>query len=73
MSRFDRLMTEGSLDEGFLAVYEHQGRLAGAVTVGQSEELEALVKHRIAERAPADARFSATSSVEVRAKGILGP
>jgi NADPH-dependent 2,4-dienoyl-CoA reductase/sulfur reductase-like enzyme len=53
-SRFDTLATEGSLADGFLGVYG-EGRLVGALTVGQSEELEALVKQLIAERAPADA------------------
>ncbi|MFL5929776.1 MAG: NAD(P)/FAD-dependent oxidoreductase [Gaiellaceae bacterium] len=55
VSRFDTLRTDGSLADGFLAAYGHQGRLAGAVTVGQSEELEALVEKLIADRAPADA------------------
>jgi 3-phenylpropionate/trans-cinnamate dioxygenase ferredoxin reductase subunit len=54
-SRFDTLATEGSLADGFLGVYGSEGRLVGALTVGQSEELEALVKELIAERAPADA------------------
>jgi 3-phenylpropionate/trans-cinnamate dioxygenase ferredoxin reductase subunit len=55
VSRFDTLSTEGSLADGFLAAYGHEGRLVGAVTVGQSDELEALVKELIADRAPADA------------------
>ena len=55
VSRFDTLRTEGSLVDGYLAAYGHEGRLVGAVTVGQSDELEALVKELIAERAPADA------------------
>jgi NADPH-dependent 2,4-dienoyl-CoA reductase/sulfur reductase-like enzyme len=54
-SRFDTLTTEGSLAHGFLGVYGSEGRLVGALTVGQSDELEALVKQRIAERAPANA------------------
>jgi 3-phenylpropionate/trans-cinnamate dioxygenase ferredoxin reductase component len=54
VSRFDTLKTEGSLDDGFLATYGDRGRLVGAVTVGQSEELEALVQEVIGERAPAD-------------------
>ena len=55
-SRADRLATVGSLESGsFLATYGAGGRLVGAVTVGQSEELESLVKDLIAERAPADA------------------
>jgi 3-phenylpropionate/trans-cinnamate dioxygenase ferredoxin reductase subunit len=55
VSRFDALVAEGSLAEGFLAAYGDRGRLVGAVTVGQSEELEALVQELIADRAPADA------------------
>jgi NTE family protein len=55
VSRFDTLRTEGSLAKGFLAAYGDEGRLVGAVTVGQSDELERLVKALIAERAPADA------------------
>ena len=55
VSRFDTLSTDGSLADGFLAAYGHEGRLAGAVTVAQSDELEALVKKLIADRAPADA------------------
>jgi 3-phenylpropionate/trans-cinnamate dioxygenase ferredoxin reductase subunit len=54
-SRFDTLTTEGSLADGFLGVYGSEGRLVGALTAGQSDELEALVKQRIAERAPANA------------------
>jgi len=55
VSRFDTLRTEGSLADGFLAAYGHEGRLVGAVTVGESDELEAIVKELIADRAPADA------------------
>jgi NADPH-dependent 2,4-dienoyl-CoA reductase/sulfur reductase-like enzyme len=54
-SRFDTLTTEGSLADGFLGVYGSEGRLVGALTAGQSDELEALVKQLIAERAPANA------------------
>jgi NTE family protein len=54
-SRFDTLATEGSLADGFLAAYGYEERLVGVVTVGQKEELEALVEELIAERAPADA------------------
>jgi NADPH-dependent 2,4-dienoyl-CoA reductase/sulfur reductase-like enzyme len=54
-SRFDTLTTEGSLAHGFLGVYGSESRLVGALTVGQSDELEALVKQLIAERAPANA------------------
>jgi NADPH-dependent 2,4-dienoyl-CoA reductase/sulfur reductase-like enzyme len=55
VSRFDALATEGSLSEGFLATCGNDGRLVGAIAVGQSEELEAVVKGLIAERAPVDA------------------
>jgi 3-phenylpropionate/trans-cinnamate dioxygenase ferredoxin reductase subunit len=54
VGRFDTLSTEGSLDEGFLGAYGLEGRLVGAVTAGQREELETLVRELIAERAPAD-------------------
>jgi 3-phenylpropionate/trans-cinnamate dioxygenase ferredoxin reductase component len=54
-SRFDTLTTEGSLADGFLGVYSSEGRLVGALTVGRSDELEALVKQLIAERALANA------------------
>lgn len=46
---------EGSLESGFLASYGGGGRLVGAISVGQSEETEALVKDLIAKRAPTDA------------------
>jgi 3-phenylpropionate/trans-cinnamate dioxygenase ferredoxin reductase component len=49
------LPAEGSLESGFLAGYGRQGRLVGAISVGQSEETEALLKDLIAESAPADA------------------
>ena len=49
------MTTEGALDSGFLASYGHEGKLVGALTVGQSDELEALVRELIAERAPMDA------------------
>jgi NADPH-dependent 2,4-dienoyl-CoA reductase/sulfur reductase-like enzyme len=55
VSRFDTLTTEGSLADGFLASYGNEGRLVGALTVGQSAELETHVKELIRERAPADA------------------
>jgi len=51
----EQLSSEGSLEAGFLASYGDRGPLVGAISVGQSEELEALVKDLIAERAPADA------------------
>jgi NADPH-dependent 2,4-dienoyl-CoA reductase/sulfur reductase-like enzyme len=49
------LAAEGSLESGFLAGYGDGGRLVGAISVGQDEETEALLKDLIAERAPADA------------------
>jgi 3-phenylpropionate/trans-cinnamate dioxygenase ferredoxin reductase component len=55
VSHFDTLRTEGSLADGFLASYGDEGRLVGALSVGQSEELETLVKELIRERAPANA------------------
>jgi NADPH-dependent 2,4-dienoyl-CoA reductase/sulfur reductase-like enzyme len=54
-SHAEQLSSEGSLEAGFLASYGDRGPLVGAISVGQSEELEALVKDLIAERAPADA------------------
>jgi NADPH-dependent 2,4-dienoyl-CoA reductase/sulfur reductase-like enzyme len=51
----DESSTEGSLGSGFVASFGHRRRLVGAITVGQSEEFETLVKDLIAERAPADA------------------
>ena len=55
VSRFDSLTTEGSLSDGFLAAYGFEGLFVGAVTAGQSQELEELVRDLIADRAPADA------------------
>jgi 3-phenylpropionate/trans-cinnamate dioxygenase ferredoxin reductase component len=55
VSRFDTLTTEGSLADGFLVGYGNEGRLVGALTVAQIEELETLVKELIREQAPADA------------------
>ena len=49
------LAAGGSLESGLLAGYGNGGRLVGAISVGQAEETEALVKDLIAERAPADA------------------
>jgi 3-phenylpropionate/trans-cinnamate dioxygenase ferredoxin reductase component len=54
VSRFETLTTEGSLDDGLLAGYGNESRLVGALTVGQSDELEALIKELIMARAPAD-------------------
>jgi hypothetical protein len=50
-----QLAAEGSMESGFLATYGDRGRLVGAISVGQSEKIEALVKDLIAERAPTDA------------------
>jgi NADPH-dependent 2,4-dienoyl-CoA reductase/sulfur reductase-like enzyme len=50
-----QLTAEGSLESGFLAGYGEGHRLVGAISVGQSEEIEALVKDLIADRAPTDA------------------
>jgi NADPH-dependent 2,4-dienoyl-CoA reductase/sulfur reductase-like enzyme len=50
-----QLAAEGSLESGFLAGFGDRGRLVGAISVAQSEEIEALVKDLIAERAPTDA------------------
>jgi 3-phenylpropionate/trans-cinnamate dioxygenase ferredoxin reductase component len=55
ISRFDRLTTEGSLADGFLATYGNEGRLVGAITVDQGEKLEKLVKELVRDGAPADA------------------
>jgi NTE family protein len=56
LSRFDELTIEGSLTSGtLLTSYGDGGRLVGALTVGASNELEALLKDLIAERAPMDA------------------
>ena len=52
VSRFDEMTADGTLDSGLLASYGDQGRLVAALTVGQSEEVEALAKDLIAERAP---------------------
>jgi NADPH-dependent 2,4-dienoyl-CoA reductase/sulfur reductase-like enzyme len=56
VSRFDALTMDGSLGSGaLLASYGRDDRLVGALAIGQSDELEALVKDLIAERAPFDA------------------
>jgi NADPH-dependent 2,4-dienoyl-CoA reductase/sulfur reductase-like enzyme len=52
VSRFDELTADGTLESGLLASYGEDGRLVGALTVGQSEEIEAFAKDSIAERAP---------------------
>jgi NTE family protein len=56
VSRFDKLMTEGSLASGtLLTSYGESGRLVGVLTVGASDELETLLKDLIAAHAPMDA------------------
>ena len=56
VSRFDEVTTDGSLRSGsVLALYGDRGRFVGAVTVGQTDELESMVKDLIAERAPVGA------------------
>jgi NADPH-dependent 2,4-dienoyl-CoA reductase/sulfur reductase-like enzyme len=56
VSRFDELNSDGSLASGaFLASYGSNGRLVGALAIGQSSKLETLVKDLIAEQAPFDA------------------
>jgi NADPH-dependent 2,4-dienoyl-CoA reductase/sulfur reductase-like enzyme len=52
VSRFDELTADGTLESGLLASYGENGGLVGALSVGQSEEIEALAKDLIAERAP---------------------
>lgn len=53
-AHFDELREEGTLAGGFHATYGDRGRLVGAITVGQSEELETLAKGLIAARAGFD-------------------
>ena len=51
-----QLTVEGGIESGnFLATYGRWDRLTGAISVGQSEELERLLKDLIAERSPSDA------------------
>ncbi|MDQ3867617.1 MAG: NAD(P)/FAD-dependent oxidoreductase [Actinomycetota bacterium] len=54
-SRADESSAEGSLGSAFLASFGEAGRLVGAISVGQTEEFETLIKDLIAERAPTDA------------------
>jgi 3-phenylpropionate/trans-cinnamate dioxygenase ferredoxin reductase component len=55
VSDFDEIEAEGSLAAGELLVsYGHDGKLVGVLAVGQSEELESVVKELIGERAPLD-------------------
>ena len=55
VGRFDELTADGTLGDGFVATYGSEGRLVGALTVGQDEALETLVTELIGERAPVDA------------------
>ena len=56
VTRFDELMTEGSLASGTLLIsYGESGRLVGALTVGAGEDLETLLEDLIAEHAPMEA------------------
>ena len=52
VGRFDELTSEGTIESGLLLSYGERGRLVGALTVGQSEQVEALARDLIAERAP---------------------
>ena len=52
VSQYDELTADGTLASGLLATYGENGRLVGALTVGQTDEVEALAKELIAERAP---------------------
>jgi NADPH-dependent 2,4-dienoyl-CoA reductase/sulfur reductase-like enzyme len=52
VSRFDELTADGTLESGLLVSYGDGGRLVGALTVGHTEQVEALAKDLIAERAP---------------------
>ena len=56
VSRFDELTEDGSLASGaFLAEYGDEGRLVGALAVGQTDEVEARLKGLIGARAPTGA------------------
>jgi len=69
---FDTVAAEGSFDDGFVALYESEGRLVGALTVGKSDEFEALVTDLIARRAPAEA-LEPEVAVGRRAQLVSGP
>ena len=51
----DESSAEGSLASGLLESFGEAGRLVGAIAVGQSDEVETLIKDLIVERAPSDA------------------
>lgn len=46
---------EGTVESGFLASFVDAGRLVGAISIGQGNELDALLRDLIAERSPCDA------------------
>lgn len=52
VSRFDELTADGTLDSGLLLSYGAGGRLVGALTVAQTEQVEALAQDLIADHAP---------------------
>jgi NTE family protein len=52
VSRFDEITTDGTLETGLLVGYGDRGRLVGALTVGQTEEIETLARELIADGAP---------------------
>lgn len=51
-ARFDELTVEGTLESGLLGAYGDNGRLVGALAVGQDDEVEAHAKELIAAGAP---------------------
>ena len=53
-SQAAQLSVDGSLEASFLATYGLGDRLVGAISVGQNEDIETLLKDLIAERSPAD-------------------
>ena len=55
VSRFDESRADGGLDAGLLVGYGENGRLVGALLVGQSEEVELRAGELIAGAGPADA------------------
>ena len=52
VSRVDEVTADGTLDAGLTVSYGDAGRLVGALTVGQTAEVEALANDLIAEQAP---------------------
>ena len=51
-SRFDEVREDGSLADGFLALYGDAGRLVAALTVGGDDGVQSRVQRLIEERAP---------------------